>query len=97
MKTPIPAAPYSWQFDPLIPHGPIEITCHGVAFLNTSTLGNAQKVSNILNAHEPMLAALKEAENQIAATLGGSARFPNERVNMLSACLVQIRAALPKQ
>ncbi|KKM07043.1 hypothetical protein LCGC14_1737970 [marine sediment metagenome] len=50
---------YSWQFDPLEPDKPVELTCAGIV-IATTTLNNAQELATKLNAYEDTYEALKD-------------------------------------
>ena len=49
---------YSWQFDPLEPDKPVELTCGGVV-IATTTLKSAQELAAKLNSYTDLYEALK--------------------------------------
>ena len=49
---------YSWQFDPLEPDKPVELTCDGVVIATTS-LKNAEELAHKLNSQSDLYEACK--------------------------------------
>jgi hypothetical protein len=58
---------FTWQLDPLKPESGVDICCDGVAVLHTSTLKNAITTCLILNAHQPLVDALRAVETALFA------------------------------
>lgn len=55
---------YSWQFDPLFPDKPVELTCDGTVIATTS-LNNAKELAHKLNAYTDLYEALMEPSNEL--------------------------------
>lgn len=53
---------YSWQFDPLEPDKPVELTCDGVVIATTS-LNNAKELADKLNSQADLYEACKEVRD----------------------------------
>lgn len=81
----------------VVVHGYDGEACGVRGSVHATALANAAFIVRACNAHDELVAALKEARNQMLTNREcAGKRQSNERVNMTSAALLQIERALAK-